>query len=81
MQHAREDEKHGKMRKHVFAHGGANAYGEMEMENGGKKMNFTVIFGEKVKSKYMRDENDIFLTFQKVTYNQNRTWKAFSFST
>ena len=50
------------MRKHVFAHGGANAYGEMEMENGGI-MNFIVIFGEKLKSKYMEDENDIFLTF------------------
>ena len=53
------------MRNHVFAHEGTNAYEEMEMENGRGTMNFIVIFGEKVKSKYMQNENDIFLTFQK----------------
>ena len=53
--------KHGKMRKHVFAHGGANAYGGMEIENGSEIVSFIVTFGEKGKSKYMEDENDILL--------------------
>ena len=56
------------MQKHVFAHGGANAYEGMEMENGRAIMSFIVTFGENMKSKYMKDENDIFLTFQKVTF-------------
>ena len=64
------DAKHGKMRKHVFAHEGANAYEEMEMENGRGIMSFIVTFGEKGKSKYMGDENDIFLTFQDLIFNQ-----------
>jgi len=51
------------MRKNVFAYGGANAHGRMEMENGSQKMSYIVTFGKKGKSKYMGDENDIFLTF------------------
>ena len=47
---------------------------QMHMENGRGIMSFIVTFGEKRKSKYMGDENDIFLTFQKVTFNQNWTF-------
>ena len=57
MQHVTRDEgwdgKHGKLWKYVFSHGGTNAYGGMEMENGIEIMSFIVIFGEKMKSKYM----------------------------
>ena len=62
------------MWKHVFAPKGANAYEEMEMENGRGIMSFIVTFGEKEKPKYMGGENDIFLTFQNVTFNQNQTF-------
>ena len=53
------------------------------MENGREIMNFIVTFSEKEKSKYMTDEKDIFLTFQKVTCNKKKdlldviTHKAF----
>ena len=56
------------MQNHLFTHVSTNAYEEMEMENGSKIMSFIVTFGEKGKSKYIRDENDVFFDFSKCDY-------------
>ena len=55
-------------RKHVFTHVSANAYEEMKVENGREIMSFIVTFGEKEKSRYMGDENDILFDFSKSDF-------------
>ena len=60
--------------KHVLIHVNANAYVKMEMKNGGEIMSYIVTFGGRKKSKYTESENDIFLSFQNMTFDQNRTF-------
>ena len=60
--------------KHVLIHVSANAYEEMKMKNEGEIMSFIVTFGGKEKPKYTGSKNDIFLSFQNVTFDQNRTF-------
>ena len=54
--------------KHVFTHVSANAYEEMEIENGSKIMSFIVTFGEKEKSKYTGSEKFIFFDIPKCDF-------------
>ena len=60
--------------KHVLIHVSVNAYVKMEMKHGGEIMSYIVTFGGRNKSKYTKSENDILLSFQNMTFDQNWTF-------